>query len=180
MSPDTPSPGSAADGPGPPGLRIRRAGESDIPALRLLAWRAIEALGPAGYAPEAVAAWAAFTHEDQGFRAFVLDHRTWIAEVGEVGEAPAPAGFAGLGPGGYVASLYVAPEHARRGVASALLAHVLETGRLEGTRRFHAAASRLALPVFLRAGFTVSREETVLREGVPLLRYRVVREEASA
>lgn len=165
------SPAGASD---PGGLRLRRAGAVDVPVLRALCRRAIEALGPGSYAPEAVAAWASFTDDAEGFRSFVTEGRTWVAERhGEL------AGFAGLGPGGYVASLYVAPEHSRRGVGTALLAHLLETGRREGTVHFHAAASRLALPVFLRAGFTVSEEETVVREGVPLLRYRVVLEEAS-
>lgn len=169
------TPDSPAHGSPPAGIRIRRASAEDVPGLRRICRDAILEMGPSGYGPEAVAAWAAFTEDAAAFERFVLGHRTWMA-VTDGGE---PAGFAGLGADGYVASLYVAPGQARRGVASALLSHLLATERAEGGRRFHAAASRVSLPLFQRFGFRVDAEEVVHREGVPLLRYRVVLEEAS-
>jgi len=132
-------------------------------------------MGPSGYDVPQVEAWAAFTDDAGAFGAFVLGNRTWVAV-----DDGTPAGFAGLGEEGYVASLYVDPAFARRGVASALLRHLLQTGRREGVARFRAAASRVSLPVFQRFGFRVVREEVVDREGVPLLRYQVTLEDASA
>lgn len=168
MTPD------AGLGASPP-VTLRRAAPEDLPVLAELCRRAIMATGSAGYTPAQVEAWASFTRDVDAFRDFILYNRTWVAEV--EGEA---AGFGGLGPGGYVASLYVAPDRGRRGLATAILRHLLATGRREGIRRFHAAASRISLPVFLRAGFSVSEEEVVEREGIPLLRYRVALEDASA
>lgn len=155
-------------GVSPPGLRLRPAGSPDIAPLAELCRRAIRATGPSGYDPEQVEAWAAFTADASAFRSFVLDHRTWVAEM-----ESAAAGFAGLGSDGYVASLYVDPRWSRRGIGAALLGHLLAVGRREGVTRFHAAASRVALPVFLRAGFQVETEEMVDRGGVALPRYRV-------
>lgn len=170
MTPDTQPPVSPRTE-----VRLRPAAAEDVPELRRLYRNAILATGPAAYGPDAVAAWAEFAGDASAFGRFVLESRTWVAVAGG-GEA---AGFAGLGAEGYVASLYVAPRHARRGVASLLLAHLLAVGRGEGVRRFHAAASIVSLPVFLRFGFSVAGEETVERQGVPLLRYRVVLEESS-
>jgi putative acetyltransferase len=149
-------------------VTVRRAGEEDLADLRALCRRSILGMGPSGYDSPQVEAWAAFTDDEDAFTAFVLGNRTWVALRGGV-----PVGFAGLGEDGYVASLYVDPGFARRGIASALLRHLLETGRREGVVRFHAAASTVSLPVFRRFGFRVVTEEWVDRGGVSLLRYRV-------
>lgn len=151
-----------------PQIRMRRAAEEDLPSLADICRRAIHSTGRSGYSPGQVDAWASFTTDETVFRTFILENRTWIAEI-----AGDPAGFSGLGDDGYVASLYVDPRWSRRGVGSALLSHVLAVARGEGVHRFHAAASRVSLPVFLRAGFRVQLEETVERRGVALTRYRV-------
>lgn len=155
--------------PSPPPPRIRPLRADEVEALRLLCRRSILELGTRGYTRPEVEAWAAFTLDEDRFLPFVLEPRTLVAEVDG-----ALAGFAGVGKDGYIPSLFVAPEQVGRGVARALLEALLELGRREGVTRFHAAASRLALPVFQRMGFRTQAEERVERGGVVLVRYRVV------
>ena len=154
---------------------IRLVEPQDLESLRDLCLRSILETGRAWYAPRELEAWASFARNPDRFRSFVLENRTLVAVRGE-----ALAGFAGMGVDGYVASVYVAPDYARQGVARTLLERLLAQERAAGIRRFHAHASRAALPLFESLGFGVVREEVVVREGVPLLRYEVVLEERSA
>lgn len=153
---------------------IRPAGPQDLESLRDLCLRSILETGRAWYAPRELEAWASFARDPDRFRSFVLENRTLVAVRDEV-----PAGFAGMGADGYVASVYVAPECARQGVARALMERLLAEQRAAGIHRFHAHASRAALPLFESLGFGIVGEEVVVREGIPLLRYEVVREERS-
>lgn len=153
---------------------IRSSIPGDEEALRAVCRRAILVSGRELYTPQELEAWAGFTADRKAFRDFLGTQRALVAV-----QEGRPVGFAGLGDDGYLASLYVAPEHARRGIGAALVRRLLHTGRREGLKRFHAHASKVALPLFQALGFTVLREEEVLRGGVPLLRYVVVREEAT-
>ena len=101
-------PGGRSDAPLPPPWAaptgtatptLRDALPDGVPALRRLYDAAVRALGPARYAPDAVASWAAFSHDDR-FRAFILDAHTLVAE-----DATGPVGFAGVDDEGLVASL---------------------------------------------------------------------------
>lgn len=162
------------EAPLPPGVAVRPAAESDVPALSRLYADAVESLGPAFYGPEAVRAWAAFAEAD-GFPGFVLRPDTLVAE-----DASGLLGFAGLDDEGEVRSLYVRPDRAREGVASGLLAELLRRGETRGFRRFRTHASALSRPLFERFGFTMVETEMVERAGVPLERYRMERPEAAA
>lgn len=151
---------------------FRLAAPVDVPALALLYAGAARALGPVCYSAEQVAAWAGFGSDTSAFRAYVLDARTWIAEVAEVGDG-APAGFCGVSPDGEVHSLYVRAGGHRRGLGSALLAHALADARGRGLVRFEAWVTPLSRPVFERAGFVLTKTVTETYAGLSFERFRV-------
>ena len=149
-------------------LHIRPAQEGDLGDLADLYEAAVLHLGPVRYSPEQVRSWAAFAREE-GFRAFVQEAETLVAERdGRI------AGFAGLTASGRVASLYVHPDHMRRGVARRLLAAILERARNRGMASLRTEASDFSRPVFREAGFRVEAEEVVVRRGARFTRWRML------
>lgn len=92
-------------------------------------------------------AWASRATESS-FQDFILGPTTFVA-VDDSG----PLGFCGYGKDGYIASLYVRPDCAGKGVGKALLQHVLDDARDHGVTAFHTKASAMAIPLFEKFGF---------------------------
>jgi GNAT superfamily N-acetyltransferase len=85
------------------------------------------------------------------------------------------AGFLELDPDGHIDCAYVHPDHQRKGVASALVRHAVETCFAFGIDRVHVEASICAHPMFEKAGFkTLSRALATIK-GMELLNFRMER-----
>ena len=110
--------------------------------------RAVHESACSHYTPDQLHAWA-----PGDVAGFVSRHRAYDAIIAEIdGEI---AGFSDCRADGYIDMLYVNPDFGRRGVASALLAHIEALARPKGIDRLHVRASLTARPVFERAGFCV-------------------------
>ncbi|MCB1740953.1 MAG: GNAT family N-acetyltransferase [Gammaproteobacteria bacterium] len=151
----------------PDDYRIRPMRGDERDALRRVFERAVLELGSVAYTPEQLRAWASAANTPR-FDALIDEVRTFVAH-----RQNDAIGFCGVGADGHVRSLYVAPEHARRGVAGALLTFALHAMRASSGGQFHTEASELSRPVFERAGFVVTEREQVWREGIALTRYRM-------
>ena len=114
---------------------LRPAAADDAPAVARVfidAWRA-------GYAgvlePDVLERWDPAAAEARMRRAIEAPGETTVVALDGDG---AVAGFARYGPDpdapgrGHIASVYVAPAHARRGVATALVRHALEALAADG------------------------------------------------
>ena len=150
-------------------MTIRLARLRDLAALRILYAESVRVLGPGQYSPDQVRMWASFADSD-GFDAFILDVDTYVAEL--TGSA---VGFCGVATDGHVASVYVAPVHARRGLGGWLLRHALAARPRPSSGGWYAEASALSLPLFLRHGFRETGRERVFRQGVEFERHLVAR-----
>ena len=144
----------------------RLATAADVPALAALYADAARTLGPLVYSPAQVSAWASFAADAVAFGDYILDAQTWI-----LGEPP--QAFCGIGAGGEVHSLYVAPARTRQGLGSALLAHAMAQARAQGVTQFSAWATPFSCPVFQRAGLRLVQTVTVPYQGVLFERYRL-------
>lgn len=152
-------------------IALRRATPGDVPALAALYTACARTLGPQVYGPEQVAVWAAFGSDAEGFARYVLEPETWVAtNAGDV-----PVGFAGADAHGEVRSLYVHPDHGRRGLGTQLLAQVLVRCRECGHARLQAWVTPFSLPLFERAGFELIATMQSPYHGVLFERYRVER-----
>ncbi|MCG6941499.1 MAG: GNAT family N-acetyltransferase [Thiohalocapsa sp.] len=148
---------------------MRHVAAGEVPALRAVYADAVRGLAPGHYAPEQVVVWAGFA-ASQDFTGFVLDVMTFVAVAhGDI------VGFCGIGPDGHVASIYVHPAHARRGIASALLRRALAACPAPDAGRWLAEASLLSRPLFQRFGFRQTGVERALRDGVGFERYIMAR-----
>jgi putative acetyltransferase len=83
------------------------------------------------------------------------------------------AGFIAFETSGHIEFLFTAPEHVRKGVASALCAHATAELIASGVSELSTEASLVARPFFERQGFEVIEEECVERRGSLLRRFRM-------
>ena len=153
----------------------RRATGADVFVLAALYRDAALRLGPLVYTPEQARAWASFADDPTGFRDYVLEADTWIAERPADGRA---LGFCGIGIDGErreIHSLYVTPPMTRRGLGSEMLRRTLDRAATEGSTRFAAWVTPFSRPVFLAAGFALAQTVAAPFGGVMFERYRVER-----
>ena len=154
----------------------RPATPADVELLAVLYADAAARLGPLVYTPQQVEAWAAHPRRDMcAFRRYVLGHDTWVAE--RVDDF-AVLGFCGVdfeGAAREVHSLYVRPSVTRHGLGAQMLARTLQRAEAGGARRFAAWATPFSRPLFLRAGFALTRTVSEPFAGVRFERYRVER-----
>ena len=158
-----------------PDFDWRRAVPADVYVLAALYRDAALQLGPLVYTPDQVHAWASFADDEPGFRAYVLDSDTWIAE--RPGDARA-LGFCGVSTQDglvEVRSLYVTPARTRQGLGAEMLARTLQRAEAGGATRFAAWVTPFSRPVFLAAGFALTQTVSAPFAGTMFERYRVER-----
>jgi putative acetyltransferase len=153
----------------------RRAAADDVHALAALYRDAALRLGPRIYTPEQTRAWASFADDATGFRHYVLETDTWIAERPADGRVLGFCGVSREGPLREVHSLYVTPALTRQGIGSDMLQRTLERALAEGAGRFAAWATPFSRPVFLAAGFAETRTVTAPFAGTLFQRHRLER-----
>lgn len=145
---------------------LRAYRPDDAEALAALFRASARVLGAQAYPPAHVEAWARYPEDLEEFRARLAQGTTLIALDGET-----PIGFGQLNPADYVNFLYVAPTHARRGVAQAIYDALEAQAQQLGTPTLRAAASRLSKPFFEKNGWTVVDIEQAPRYEVVFERY---------
>ena len=115
----------------------------------------VEELAIEDYSAEQCAAWAARA-DDPDFPKRLADALTLVALVdGEL------AGFASLNGAETIDMLYVDPEFARRGVATALLDALTRLAAARGAKTLTSDVSDTARPLFDRRGFQAQRRNLV-------------------
>lgn len=154
-----------------PDIRIRPYRSADAAATLEIFIRAILGSARAHYTEEQTRAWLGDEPRATTWDAERLAAGTRVAERDGV-----VLGFTDLGEDGYVDRLFTLPAAARQGVASALLADTLGLARRRGLQRLTTHASRVARPVFERAGFVVDHAESVRRGEVELERFAMHRD----
>jgi len=93
-----------------------------------------------------------------------------IAEInGEI------VGFADMDNTGYLDKLYVHKDFQRRGIATALVKELERSAQKEGIFNFVTYASITARPFFEKQGYTVEAENKVIRKGITLVNYKMVK-----
>lgn len=61
---------------------------------------------------------------------------------------------------GYVMNMYTVPSHRRRGISTAILHRLVESGKLMGISMFELQATKLGEPVYRKYGFQLHNEPT--------------------
>jgi len=142
----------------------------DVDPLRGIYAAAVNALAQGHYSGRQIAVWAGYA-EAPAFVDCILKPLTILATI-----AQQPIGFCGIEPTGYVASLYVHPDHARRGIGITLLRAALERCATPTRGYWFAEASLLSRPVFERLGFGQVGLEQTDRRGIGFERFQMLRD----
>lgn len=152
---------------------IRPYRADDAPSMARLYYDAVRALGPRGYSPAQVAAWAPRPLDPIDVLNRAADGRATLVAADADDRAVA---YVDLEADGHIDHLYCHPDFAGRGVASRLLEAVIARAVETGITALHVEASELARPVFERHGFTVNRRRDFEVRGVPIHNYAMRRE----
>jgi putative acetyltransferase len=120
------------------------------------------------YSMEERRAWAPAEDDGAWMAPRLAAGRTWIAEVDG-----APAGFLTAMPDGYLDFFYVRPAQHGTGLAAALYACFLDWAATTGQVTLTTHASHHARRFLEPRGWAVTEMETVMRNGVPLARWRM-------
>lgn len=148
-------------------MTVRPSRAADAAQLARIYREAIRCAGRHHYSPLQVAAWSALGDELPAFRVWLAGACTWVAQDA----AGRRSGFAGIERPLRIASLFVAPHAARRGVGTALVEFLLGELARSAVTGVCTEASACSLPVFERCGFrVVAREHTRVR-GVAFTRH---------
>ena len=134
-------------------VQLRPYEPADAAATWKVFHAAVRSTALACYSAEQVAAWAPDDVDADRWA-----HRraaAWTLVAVHNGQV---AGFTDLTDAGELDMLYVHPEHARRGVATCLVAGVVTEARRRGLLRLDVRASRVLQPLLERFGFVLDED----------------------
>lgn len=147
---------------------ILPAQPADYERLLTIFTKAVRHGTVADYSKEQRMAWAPDMVDRDQWSAKRGHHPTWVAEY-----QGKKAGFIDLTADGHIDMLYVHPDVHRKGIATALLAHVQKVATQQGVRTLTTEASLTAQHCFEKAGFTTITSQTVFRNGEIFTNFRM-------
>ena len=143
-----------------PAIQVRPRRPEDTPDISTIYYNTIHAINAEHYNDKQIAAWAPDVYDS----CFWLDRwQNCLVLVAVEGDTV--VGFAELRPTGEVDCLYVHHDYQRQGIASQLMARVVEEAKAQKIDRLFADVSITARPFFLAMEFSVVREQIVSYRG---------------
>lgn len=140
-------------------ITIRAFEEDDLAAVMALFSQSVREVASQHYLPAQIEAWAPTRPDTTAWRQRLMARPTWVAAVKN-----RIVGFSDLEPDGHIDMMFVHAEWQGRGVASALLQHILDCAKKQEVKRLYTEASITARPFFERQGFRiVTSQEVELR-----------------
>lgn len=151
-------------------LTLRAYRDADAASTLAVFLRSVHGLAGEHYSPRQLAAWAPLDRDPIEWAEARRSANTRVALCdGRV------VGFTDVDPVGYIDMLFVDPDAARRGVASALLRWAGETARASGAVRLTTHASLTAEPFFTAKGFSIDEVRHPVVRGVEFVNYGMSR-----
>jgi len=149
-------------------LLIRDYRSGDAGAAALLFYETVRATALRDYSDVQIVAWAPEIPDPAQWHQRMSARHSFIAD-----KSGYMLGFAELEADGHLDMLYVARDFVGTGIGSALLDHTERHARSLGLARIFTEASKTARPLFERKGFVLVAEQEVMRNGTPLMNYRM-------
>ena len=144
-------------------LTIRKYLKEDCEHLAELFFKTVHAVNVKDYTEEELNAWADGKVNLEEWNRSFLEHYTVVAEKdGKV------VGFGDIDKTGYLDRLYVHKDYQRQKIATAICD---ELEKAVDVDKIVTHASITAKPFFIKRGYTVIKEQQVVRHGVSLTNY---------
>lgn len=144
-------------------MLLRSYRSADCEEMAKLFYDTVHEVNIRDYTAEQVSAWADGNIDLAAWEKSFSEHYTVVAEENGI-----IVGFGDIAGDGYLDRLYVHKNHQRRGIATAIC------DRLESfpdTDELTVHASITAKPFFISRGYSVIKEQTVVRRGVALTKF---------
>ncbi|GIP29444.1 acetyltransferase [Paenibacillus sp. J23TS9] len=154
-------------------IQIRKFEVQDAGPILDLFYETVHTVNVRDYTREQLDAWAPLGDKSAkrlGWERSLASHITYVAEI-----AGTIAGFGDMTNEGYIDRLYVHSRYQRQGIATALLKTLEDEAIRLGAVKLFTEASITAKPFFERHGYSVVKEQTVIRSGVSLINYQMVK-----
>lgn len=148
-------------------MRIRKASISDLEQLQKVFVASIDGLASDHYSEEQRRVWKTTIEDKERWLNNIQRQYFMVVEIDEQ-----VIGFASL-DAGYVDFLYVHPSHARKGVASQLMAALEAQATNNGIGELTSDVSEAARPFFERLHFLCVHKNTIEIAGVVLHNHRM-------
>ncbi|HYR11378.1 MAG TPA: GNAT family N-acetyltransferase [Longimicrobium sp.] len=174
-------------------VRVRVATEEDLPAIRDLIPRSVRGLSAGYYTPREIESSIRYVFGPD--TQLIADGTYFVAERGDAvagcggwsarrtlygGDQAKDADDPRLDPAtepARIRAFFVHPDHARRGVASAIYDACVAAARTAGFRSLELMATLPGEPLYRTFGFhPVEQVESILPDGVPIRFVRMARE----
>jgi GNAT superfamily N-acetyltransferase len=130
---------------------IRRYKEGEHVAIHDIFVRSIQELTTNEYTEQERRAWSEKCDDVDWWQTRCQHKQPFVYIIDEE-----PVGFIELDPDGHIDCAYVSPDHARKGVMSALMNAVKQEAQHLGLTQLYAEVSHTARPFFARHGFIVT------------------------
>lgn len=151
-------------------FKIRKFIPGDEVELYQLFYDAVHTINAKDYVKEQLNAWAPKEGDLHKWRESLSANHTFVAIEEQSGKI---VGFADLRKDGYIDRGYVNKDYKARGVGKALL-KAIEAKALElGIKELYSDVSITAKRALEFKGYKVEREQTVVKDGVKLINYRM-------
>lgn len=123
-------------------------------------YRAVHQRALRDYSARQCAVWAPRQPDLAAWQARILNNQPFVLELN--GQ---PVGFADLQDNGYIDQFFVDPDIRGRGIADALMGHLLKTAAERGLQSVYANVSLSAEAFFKRHGFGVVYRQRFMQAG---------------
>ncbi|MDQ6730546.1 MAG: GNAT family N-acetyltransferase [Actinomycetota bacterium] len=155
-------------------MELRPYADHDATATRWVFERAVRITASRDYTTQQIDAWAPVKWGS-------TESVTWAAARAEATTIVAVdhaevVGFSNLVQGSLLDMLYVDPRVSRRGVASALIGHIMSLARKSGAAELETFASLTARPLFERLGFVIVEQRAPIVHGIAISNFRMRRD----
>lgn len=149
-------------------MEIRECTPLEYEQLAELFRQTVRTVSPRDYSPRQLEAWISGSLDLCRWNASFEGHYVLIAL-----ENGAAVGFGDIDPAaGYLDRLYVSSQYQRRGIAT-MLCDRLEAKVPDGAITVHASIT--AKPFFEQRGYQVQKPQQVIRQGIALTNYLMIR-----
>lgn len=152
-------------------LYILEATEKDFPEIKKLFFETITAVCTDDYTPKQIEVWSSSINDEERWKEKIRSQ--YFIKVMQDDEV---VGMGSLENGNYIDVIYVHKDHQRKGIAQFLLNHLMQTAKENNYDTIHSDVSFTAWPFFDKNGFQKSKMNRIIKDGVEINNYKVMRE----